>query len=224
MSNKSQLKTNNSTLQTILAVLLNRQDKTVTPGDTDQSVAADVGSILGTVHVKAVPDSSKKGVYLWKKLTAQGGNFVDFVVSDNSSAYPDSGTQDGYWYEKIPNVPNVAKVEVGTITLTSPTASLTINHSLGEIPDFVLVYCRSRVSSSYTQGATTFIGINTRKELIKDIITYDYNSAIGKVQNFDELTEDTIRIPCYTKLASTVKNYWGDYTYKWVAVKLDGGL
>lgn len=149
------------------------------------------------------------------------GDFIDFVVSDSETAYPDSGTQDGYWYEKISNV---SKVEVGTITLTSSTPSLTINHSLGEIPDFVLVYCTSRVSSSYTQGASTFIGTNTRKELMRATITYDYNNTMGKVQDFDALTEDTIRIHCHEKLASVTKSYWGNYTYKWVAVKLDGGL
>ena len=165
--------------------------------------------------------SAKKGAYLWKKLTAQGGDFVDFVVSDSSSSYPDFGTQDGYWYEKISNV---SKVDVGTITLTSSTSSLTINHSLGEIPDFVLVYCTSRVSSSYTQGATTFIGITTKGELLKKTTAYDYTNTIGKIYDFDTLTEDTIGIPCYSKQSSFGSSDWGAYTYKWVAVKLDGGL
>ena len=217
MSNKSQLKTNNSTLQTILAVLLNKQDKTVTPGDTDQSVAAEVGSILGTVHVKAVPDSSKKGVYLWKKLTAQGGNFVDFVVSDNSSAYPDSGTQDGYWYEKISNV---SKVEVGTITLTSSASSLTINHSLGEVPDIVIVYTKKSTDSSYTVGSSTVIGPYSKGELPKSVCLYLGGTSTTLYRSsYTTITEDTVTIP----YVSSAKR-WGAYEYSYAVIKLDGGL
>ena len=43
---------------------------------------------------------NSEGKYVWKKLTTQGGDFIDYVVSDSETDYPDGGTQGGYWYEK----------------------------------------------------------------------------------------------------------------------------
>ena len=39
------------------------------------------------------------GLYVWKKLTADGGDFIDFVVSNSPTAYPNGGMQGGYYYE-----------------------------------------------------------------------------------------------------------------------------
>ena len=39
------------------------------------------------------------GSHVWKKLTADGGDFIDFVVSNSQTAYPNGGYKDGYWYE-----------------------------------------------------------------------------------------------------------------------------
>ena len=39
------------------------------------------------------------GLYVWKKLTAEGGVLIDFVVSDNETTYPDGGMHGGYYYE-----------------------------------------------------------------------------------------------------------------------------
>lgn len=119
MSNKSQLKDNNSLLRSILSIVSNRQNKTVTPSSAVQIVSADAGGILGTVTVKAVPDSAKKGTYIWKKLTAQGGNFVNFVVSDSETAYPDGGTQGGHWYERVYK----CSIKTGTIKPAYNTSS-----------------------------------------------------------------------------------------------------
>ena len=73
MSNKSRLEANNTNLQSVLQ------------------------AVQGLPNV----DSVKRGTYVWKKLSAQGGTFIDFVVSDSTNAYPDGGTQGGYWYEKV---------------------------------------------------------------------------------------------------------------------------
>ncbi len=39
--------------------------------------------------------------YVWGKYTASGGDLLDYVYSTNSSAYPDDGTQGGYYYKII---------------------------------------------------------------------------------------------------------------------------
>lgn len=40
-----------------------------------------------------------KGLYVWEKLTSEGGNFVNYVTSDNPTSFPASGAYGGYWYE-----------------------------------------------------------------------------------------------------------------------------
>lgn len=37
--------------------------------------------------------------YVWGKYTASGGDLLDYVYSTDSSAYPDGGTQGGYYYK-----------------------------------------------------------------------------------------------------------------------------
>ena len=46
-----------------------------------------------------IGSGKSSGLYVWKKLTADGGDFIDFVVSNSPTAYPDGGEHGGYWYE-----------------------------------------------------------------------------------------------------------------------------
>lgn len=39
--------------------------------------------------------------YVWGKYTALGGDLLDYVYSTDSSAYPDGGTQGGYYYKIV---------------------------------------------------------------------------------------------------------------------------
>lgn len=39
--------------------------------------------------------------YVWGKYTASGGDLLDYVYSMDSSAYPDGGTQGGYYYKIV---------------------------------------------------------------------------------------------------------------------------
>lgn len=121
MSNKSRLEANNTTLQ----------------------------SILTTVQGLPKVDDVTQGAYVWKKLTAKGGTFLDFVVSDNTNAYPDGGTQGGYWYEKVVEGVDLiqsfgyTKYAIDKFTLSSEIAvkynTCYINHSLGEKPSFAFL-------------------------------------------------------------------------------------
>ena len=101
-----------------------------------------------SVIVKGGSGGKSSGQYVWKKLTAQGGDFIDFVVSDQSTAYPDGGTQDGYWYEKVVEGVDLltamgyTKIAVDKFTFTSRTpanSSKKISHSLGVEPKSVLL-------------------------------------------------------------------------------------
>ena len=66
-----------------------------TPSGTNKQILQ--GNNANLLNIKN--NAKKEGLYVWKKLTAQGGDFVDFVVSDSESAYPYGGEQGGYWYE-----------------------------------------------------------------------------------------------------------------------------
>lgn len=46
--------------------------------------------------------------YVWGKYTASGGDLLDYVYSTDSSAYPDGGTQGGYYYKWVNPVKDFA--------------------------------------------------------------------------------------------------------------------
>ena len=86
--------------------------------------------------------------YTGKKTYTFTVETVDFVVSDSESAYPDGGTQDGYWYEKVVEGVDLltamgyTKIAVDKFTFTSRTtanSSKKISHSLGVEPKSVLL-------------------------------------------------------------------------------------
>lgn len=89
------------------------------------------------------------GLYVWKKYEYESstvGDFVDYVVSDTETAYPDGGMQGGYWYEKVVDgiplsVFESSKYAIDTFTLTSDTQAMdySISHSLGSTPKFVFL-------------------------------------------------------------------------------------
>ena len=77
-------------------------------------------------------------------------NFLDYIVSDKETAYPDGGVKDGYWYEKVVEglsleVFGCTKYAVDEFSYASDTAvpgynaKNTINHSLGVIPKFAFI-------------------------------------------------------------------------------------
>lgn len=58
-------------------------------------------------------------------------DFVDFVVSDDESAYPDGAVHtDGFWYEMV----SESAIAFGEVTLTSASETITVEHGLNTIP------------------------------------------------------------------------------------------
>ena len=126
MSNKSRLEANNTNLQSVLQ------------------------AVQGLLNV----DDVKHGVYVWKRLSAQGGTFLDFVVSDNASAYPDGGTQGGYWYEKV--VEGKAGIDFGEITFTTYFRTVQFSHNLNAVPKYVFLIPKSVPFESYMHTGGIF--------------------------------------------------------------------
>lgn len=56
--------------------------------------------------------------YVWGKYTASGGDLLDYVYSTDSSAYPDGGTQGGYYY-------NIVRPVLTGISITTQPAKTT---------------------------------------------------------------------------------------------------
>ena len=117
-----------------------------TPSGTNKQILH--GNNANLLNIK--DNAKKEGLYVWKKLTAQGGNFIDYVVSDQEIAYPDGGEQGGYWYEKVVedilfDIFGCTKMIEEEFTFTSDKTSsssspLAIAHSLGEVPKVAILY------------------------------------------------------------------------------------
>lgn len=99
---------------------------------------------MGEALIVRKGGGKKSGAYVWKKLTAEGGDFVDFAVDNDPNKYPDGGEQGGYWYEKVieftPEMFGYSKISIDKFTFTSDIGSQEfINHSLGEIPKMAII-------------------------------------------------------------------------------------
>ena len=142
----------------------------------------------------------KEGLYVWKKLTAEGGTFVDYVVDNNESKYPDGGTQDGYWYEKV--VEGVAGIDFGEVTLASTAASVTVSHKLGTVPSWVALI--PKTLSDFT-GNNTYLNFNG-----KVVVRTHKSVTINTCENTLTTNEITFNI------SSTYQWYATDYY--WIAI------
>ena len=89
--------------------------------------------------------------------------FLDYIVSDKETAYPDGGEKDGYWYEKVvdgidlKSIFNLTDIAVDTFTPTSNLDSINIPHSLGKVPKVALIVARyGDIKSSYQNQITLY--------------------------------------------------------------------
>lgn len=117
--------------------------------------------VAKTFTVSDTWNSNSSSVYSYegtKTLQKEQRVFLDYVVSDDETAYPDGGTQGGYWYEKVvEGVPltgilGMQKIAVDYFTPTADTylSGITLTHSLGAVPTTVFIM---PVAKSYTLPA-----------------------------------------------------------------------
>ena len=87
-----------------------------------------------------------EGMYAWKKCENDTNHtFIDYIVSDKETAYPDGGEKGGYWYEKVSEGIDLeklgcTKLEEGSFTPSGDAYVYNATHSLGVIPKFAIVY------------------------------------------------------------------------------------
>ena len=169
-----------------------------TPSGTNKQILQGNNANLLNINNNA----KKEGAYVWKKLTAEGGDFVDFVVSDSESAYPDGGEKDGYWYEKV--VEGVAGIDYGEVTLASAVTSVTVNHSLGVVPSWVALVPKELGVPGSSNVHASNININ-------GIVFYGGSRpTLGSVENI--LLNNGITFNCYvatnTYPFKAIDYYW----------------
>lgn len=93
----------------------------------------------------------------WQSATFEGVKiFVGYIVSDDESSFPDSGEQDGYWYELVveggvdlsaAGFTDVA-VDVFTVSSNTDVTAKTLNHSLGKIPKIAYLIANKEPTTS----------------------------------------------------------------------------
>ena len=92
--------------------------------------------------------------------------FLDYVVSDKETAYPDGAVQDGYWYERVVDILGLlscTKILVETFIPTSNISvgygTYTLNHGLGEIPKYAILLSEgATASNTLTRMLWMYIG------------------------------------------------------------------
>lgn len=176
-----------------------------------------------------LPKISSSGLYVWKKLSAKGGTFIDYVVSDSTDAYPDGGTQGGYWYEKVKNFMfGLTKEAHGSFIPSSNSKSYSITHNLGSKPKFIVIYtdasllgkqyairsiqCVNRYSydSTSTDNSMQCIYIYNNT-YYSDIEVYRYSEFIVKTADYDEST-------FILSFSSSASYFLTGATYYWQAM------
>ena len=141
-----------------------------TPSGTNKQILQ--GNNANLLNIKN--NAKKEGAYVWKKLTADGGDFIDFVVSDSETAYPDGAVHtDGYWYQRV-----VEGIKGEEIFFTQSTASrtVTIPHSLGVVPTGF--HLRVTTYDERTNGVKTVVCPFTSDSSARGVYKFSGNSSI----------------------------------------------
>ena len=154
----------------------------------------------GGVTILAYNDSHLVTEYQ-SELIYEKSDFIDFVVSDQETAYPDGGTQDGYWYEKVVEG---LQGEYYEVIPTSDTATIMISHTLGVTPSKILVISKTLPTLTYsTQGIfAPIFGNNSGKKgaiLVNFYTTGNYPQAkISDLSTAVELSDKSVILHSYS--------------------------
>lgn len=97
--------------------------------------------------------------YVWGKYTASGGDLLDYVYSTDSSAYPDGGTQGGYYYKGVkPTLTGIAITTQPTKTTYAIGGSF---DSTGMVVTATYDTGKTKEVTGFTFSPQTFISAGT---------------------------------------------------------------
>ena len=154
------------------------------------------GVYIGLTNGSSNPLKIYEGV---KEIGA--ADFVDYVVSDSPTAYPDGGEQDGYWYEKA--IIGGCKTYSGSITLASVSPSIEISNPFGKKDKVKAIFLSCFSSSSFGRGDTAYYNVETETTfraiyagreqigsctITNETITITFGTLDGETKNFDKNT------------------------------------
>ena len=161
--------------------------------------------ILGSIN-----DSYTKNHYLVYGY-APVYTFLDYIVSDKETAFPDGGEKGGYWYEKVFDISafGFTKFAIDEYTPASREIPATIagstlghkfNHSLGEEPKFAIVWCSGLMigdyyDTSYNYLASAEIGVanpSVQDSNSKGFSIYSYTGKSGTNLRVGEATNNAL--------------------------------
>ena len=152
MSNKSQLKDNNSLLRTILGIVSNRQNKEVTAGTEAKTVERSEGGILWTVKVNPTPSQSKTVTPSESKQT---------VLPD-----------DGMLLSSVDVEPISVTIKSGSFTPAS-SSEIEISNPFGSASKVKAVFLHiNELSTGLTSGGTAI-------EYLNNVTNTGFNIGIG---------------------------------------------
>ena len=121
-------------------------------------------SIRGSNLISQWLDQSKGtwesgGFYKRRAVTIPGGNFIEYVTSENSNQYPNGGTSGGYYYGgRSSDSPDPTNISYSTSIAAGQTLTISITKSTGinaGFPAVSYVYQVKRNGGSWSTISTT---------------------------------------------------------------------
>lgn len=161
---------------------------------TEDTILEGYSAYVGQTLVKG--KATKTGSYVWEKRQSSGGVLLGYVVADDENAYPNGGYDGDYWYEKFefnPMMFGFTKYAVNTVLYNVDTSgwNTELQHSLGEIPKFAMIFGNPYPYSSttnYIHSACAMFGdantgyfsdrtLNTSNTLITSVVS-NYRTTV----------------------------------------------
>lgn len=181
---------------------------------------------MGFIIAKITEETTPLPIKYWEDYTINyNKNFINYVVSDDESQYPDGAVHtDGYYYERVsegitPQMFGCTKMAVDTYTPTSNIAldSISIPHSLGEIPKIFFILAEKKITAenyayiNYVSGYKNGFGglgyFDSKEYIVSQYGTFVSKSIIN-LPNFPSYTATN------TGTASILFRYKSGVTYK----------
>ena len=140
----------------------------------------------------------------------------EYVVSNNESAYPDGGTQDGYYYERVSGVTGI---DFGKIALTTTQSEITVNHKLGSNPKYAILLGENLPKGAYTYGYVAcfegYIGEQSSGQGIKQVVIYGTSASPSQTTGL--VTSDETQIT-FTATTAMMQYPFPIGIYNWIAI------
>lgn len=120
--------------------------------------------------------------------------FLDYIVSDKETAYPDGGEKGGYWYEKVVDGAQIAEGSKSGSN-ANPYNNPTIEHGLGAIPTNIIIYYKDKGYqtagyANYKNGASEGYYANANNAKTGSVTISDVTETSFKLSGGNRYSSD----------------------------------